>query len=252
MPEEVHENPENPAGPTSRRRLWNALLHPSRGQIIVGVLLAALGYAAVTQVRVTELDNSYAGYREQDLINVLNTTTNAAQRAESEIARLEQAREDLRSNTRKRQTAIDQATQTAETLQILAGQVPVTGPGLRITITEDSGAVDIDSLLDTVQELRTAGAEAMEFNDEVRVIAQTAFADGIGGISVDGALLASPYTIDVIGDPATLEGALSFPQGPAAQLIDDGAIVEVTRVTRVQIGSVRNSNGENEATKTSK
>ncbi len=251
MPEAPDEKAE-PIEPTSRSRLWEAMLRPSRGQVVVGVLLAALGYAAVTQVRVTELDNSYAGYREQDLINVLNTTTNAAQRAESEIARLERAREDLQSNTRKRQTAISQATQTAETLQILAGEVPVTGPGLRITITEQSGAVDIDSLLDTVQELRTAGAEAMEFNDQVRVVAQTAFADGIGGISVDGTLLASPYTIEVIGDPATLEGALSFPQGPAAQLRDDGAIVEVARQTSLQLGSVRSGSGGEQATKSRK
>jgi hypothetical protein len=78
---DVVEDIDSPVEPTSRSRLWEALRRPSRGQVIVGVLLAALGYAAVTQVRVTELDNSYAGYREQDLTNVLNTTTNAAQRS---------------------------------------------------------------------------------------------------------------------------------------------------------------------------
>ena len=37
-------------------------------------------------------------------------------------------------------------------------------------------------MLDTVQELRTAGAEAMQFNGKVRVVAQTSFEDAAGGI----------------------------------------------------------------------
>ena len=84
------------------------------------------------------------------------------------------------------------------------GWCPVTGPGIRITITEQTGPVDIDSVLDTVEELRSAGAEAMQFNGQVRVIAQTSLEDAVGGFSVDGTLVTSPYVIDVIGDPHTL------------------------------------------------
>ena len=94
--------------------------------------------------------------------------------------------------------------------------MPVTGPGIRITITEETGQVDIDSLLDTVQEMRTAFAEAMQFNGQVRVVASTSFEDGVGGIYVDGTLLEPPYVIDVIGDPATLHGGMVFPEGPIA------------------------------------
>ena len=59
-------------------------------------------------------------------------------------------------------------------------------PGVRITITEQTGPVDIDSVLDTVEELRSAGAEAMQFNGQVRVVAQTSLEDEVGGFSVDG------------------------------------------------------------------
>ena len=117
--------------------------------------------------------------------------------------------------------------------------MPVTGPGVRVTITEQTGPVDIDSILDTVEELRTAGAEAMQINDEVRVVAQTSFEDEVGGISVDGTQLTSPYVIDVIGDPHTLEGALVFSQGPASQLRDDGADVQIDELETVDIETVR-------------
>ena len=139
----------------------------------MAVLLGIVGFAAITQVRAYEVDDTYAGYREQALIDVLNGLAGTSQRAQAEITRLERTRDDLQSSTSARQAALDQAREQADTLDILAGTVPVTGPGIRITIEEVDGPVDIDSLLDTVQELRNAGAEAMQFNGEVRVVAQT-------------------------------------------------------------------------------
>jgi uncharacterized protein YlxW (UPF0749 family) len=227
-------------GASGRRRLREAMTRPSRGQVAVGVLLAGLGFAGVTQVRATEVDNSYAGYREQDLIDVFNTMTDATQRAQAEITRLERQKRDLTNSALQHDAAVAAAEQDTATLNILAGGVPVHGPGIRITITAaPDSPVRVDSLLDTMQELRAAGAEAMEFNDEVRAVAQTSFADGDGGILVGGTLLTSPFVIDVIGEPATLESALSFPLGPTEQLEGDGATVEVARVADVRIDSIR-------------
>ncbi len=228
------------SGISGRRRLRDAMTRPSRGQVAVGVLLAGLGFAGVTQVRATEVDNTYAGYREQDLIDVFNTMTDATQRAQAEIIRLERQKRDLTNSALQRDAAVAAAEQDTATLNILAGGVPVHGPGIRITITADSDSpVRVDSLLDTMQELRAAGAEAMEFNDEVRAVAQTSFADGEGGILVGGTLLTSPFVIDVIGEPATLESALSFPLGPTEQLEGDGATVDVEQVADVRIDSIR-------------
>ncbi|MGE5720209.1 MAG: DUF881 domain-containing protein, partial [Nocardioidaceae bacterium] len=55
-----------------------------------------------------------------------------------------------------------------------------------------------------------SGAEAIEINDTVRVVAQTALVDGEGGIVVDGTQLTPPYTLEVIGEPHTLERALNI------------------------------------------
>ncbi len=238
MPED--QTPSRPdRARAARHRLWQSSLKPSRSQVVVGLLLAALGFAAVTQVRSNELDDTYANYREQDLVDVLSTLTEASQRAQSELARLESTRRDLLNDNDRRKAALAQAEQAVDNLEILAGQVPVTGPGLRIVVTETTGSIEIDSLLDTIQELRTAGAEAIEFNDEVRIVAQSSFTDAVGGILVDDTLVSSPLVIDVIGDPRTLAGALSFVQGPTDQLEKDGATVEVTPLDVVQIDAVR-------------
>ncbi len=223
---------------SGRERLRRALVRPSRGQVVVAVLLALLGYAAVTQVRFNNVDNTYASLREQDLIDVLNGLAGATQRAESEITRLETTRNDLQSSTGKRQAALTQAQQDADTLAIMAGQVPVTGPGIRITITEEDGTIDVDSVVDMVQELRTAGAESMQFNGTARVVAQTAFDDATGGIEVGGERVTSPYVVDVIGDPDTLTGAVNFPKGPRDQFEDEGATVKVDKRAVLDITSV--------------
>jgi uncharacterized protein YlxW (UPF0749 family) len=237
MPESGKHTPI-PAGP-GRQRLVAALLKPSRAQLVVAALLAVLGFAAVTQVRAYQVDDTYAGYREQQLIDVLNGLAGTSQRAQAEISRLERRREELQSSTSAREAALAEARTRAETLDILAGTVPVTGPGLRITIEETDGTVDLGSLLDTIQELRTAGAEAMEFNDRVRVVAQTALEDAVGGIDVDGTQLAPPYVVDVIGEPSTLSGGLNFVEGPLDQLESDGATVTVQELRTVDVESVR-------------
>ena len=126
------------------------------------------------------------------------------------------------------------------TLNIVAGLVPVSGQGLRVTITESTSRVAVGSLLDTVQELRTAGAEAMEFNDSIRLGADSHFEDAVGGIELDGQLLEPPYVLDVIGDPHLLETALAFSSGPIETLqTDDGATVDVEELESVEITSVR-------------
>ncbi len=211
---------------------------PSRRQLVVAVLLAILGFGVVTQMRSVEVNDTYAGYTQQALIDVLNGLAGTTQRAETELARLEETRSRLLSDTSAEQAATEQARTEINTLEVLAGVVPVSGPGIRITITEVTGQVDIDSLLDTVQEMRTAFAEAMQINGQVRIVASTSFEDGVGGIYVDGTLLEPPYVIDVIGDPATLHGGMVFPEGPIEQLENDGAEVVVEELQSLDIEAV--------------
>jgi len=235
-------DPEDPVEPREdgRSRLWRAVARPTRGQAVVGVLLALVGFAAVTQVRSNQVDDTYAGLREQDLIDILNGLAGNTQRAQSEIQRLESARDDLQSATSARQTALEEARNRAQVLSVLAGTVPVSGPGVTITIKEVSGQVEIGPFIDMVQALRTAGAEAMQVNGKVRVVAQTSFEDGTGGIIVDDQLLEAPFTVDVIGNPDDLVDALRFPDGPQdAFAEDDGAELTFTEESEVQVETTR-------------
>ncbi|MCW2735564.1 DUF881 domain-containing protein [Nocardioides sp.] len=224
----------------SRDRLRTALTRPSRRQAVVAVLLAVLGFAFVVQVRDTKANDTYAGLRESELIQVLDGLTGTAERARREVDRLDARRDELRDESQARAAALDEAEQRVRTLNIIAGLVPVAGQGLRVTITESTSRVSVGSLLDTIQELRTAGAEAMELNDTIRLGADSSFDNAVGGIELDDQLLEPPYVLDVIGDPHILRTALTFSNGPIETLETlDGATVTVGDLESVEITSVR-------------
>ncbi|HEY0905045.1 MAG TPA: DUF881 domain-containing protein [Marmoricola sp.] len=206
----------------ARRRTVRALMHPGRGQVVVAVLLAVLGAAAVTQVRIAGSDDDYEGLRQADLIQALNGLQAASRRTEQDISELEETRDSLRDSNDRTATALRQAREELETLGVLAGTLAATGPGVRITVTVPDDHISLNYLLDGIEELRDAGAEAMEINDAVRVVAQTSFESAPGGIDVDGRVLRLPFVIDAIGDPDTLTTALRVPGG----FVDDIALDE--------------------------
>lgn len=220
-------------------RLRGSFLRPSRGQAVVAVLLALLAFAAVTQARLTGRGDTYSNLRESELIQALNGLQAASRKAERDISELENTRDRLRSSSQRRTAALEQARSQLETLGVLAGTVPATGPGLRITVADPGGELSLNHLLDGIEELRNAGVEAMEINDKVRVVAQTSFEDAPDGIRVDGQALKAPYVIDAIGSPTTLSGALNFDGGFIDDVELDGGQVTVKKRQLVRVAVTR-------------
>ena len=234
MPDDAPEPP-----PSGVDRLRHSFFAPSRGQAVVAVLVGVLAFAAVTQARITGKDDTYAGLRQSELIQALNGLQSASRKAERDISDLEATRNRLRNSTQRRTTALEQATTEVKTLGVLAGTVPATGPGIRITVQDPKGGLSLNHLLDGVEELRNAGVEAIEINDKVRVIAQTSFEDVSGGVRVDGVVLKPPYVIDAIGNAGTLAGALQFQGGFSDDVALDGGSVKVKKEDRIDVTVTR-------------
>ena len=224
---------------TGRERLTAALRRPSRGQAVVGALLMLLGFAAVVQVRANDQDQNFVGARQNDLIALINTLALATDRAEAEIVELERTRDALRDDAEATQTAVTVARQRVETLGILAGTLPATGPGVRVTVEARSGTIGTDQLLNGLEELRNAGAEAIEINDTVRVVAQTGLVDSPAeGLVVGGTPVQPPYVVEAVGDPYTLATALDFDGGFIEEVESVGGQVRVEQLDEIEIASV--------------
>jgi uncharacterized protein YlxW (UPF0749 family) len=237
---------EPPPRGLGRRRLRTAFLaRPTRGHLVAAVLCAVLGFAVAVQVRSNQ-DAGLSGLRQTDLVRILDDVTERANRLQAEARDLENTRSQVTGGSNSTRAALEEARRRTETLGILAGTLPASGPGIEFTISDPNGKVGSDVLLDALQELRDAGGEVFEIGEidgsEVRVVASSSLTDGSGadpGIVVDGITLHSPYRFRVIGDSRTLAGALDIPGGVLDVLNQDGAQGIVTQRTDVSITSLR-------------
>jgi uncharacterized protein YlxW (UPF0749 family) len=91
----------------------------------------------------------------------------------------------------------------ADRLRAIEGVAPVHGPGIVLKI--DAPLTPLD-LQDEMNNLRTAGAEAIALND-VRIVTGSAITVRAGVLEVDGINVQRPWTLQAIGDPARLPAA---------------------------------------------
>ena len=109
------EHRTDPEPEPGRDRLRKAVVRPSRRQVVVAALLAVLGFAFVVQVRDTAANDTYAGLRESELVEVLDGLTGTAERARREVDRLEARRDELANENQARFAALDEAEQRVRT-----------------------------------------------------------------------------------------------------------------------------------------
>ncbi|MER7892802.1 DUF881 domain-containing protein [Micromonospora sp. NPDC094482] len=215
----------------------------SAAGVMIAVLLALLGFTLVVQLKTTSADPTLGATRQEDLVRILSDLDARENRLRQDIAALEESQRQLRSGEQGRQAALDEATRRADELGILAGTLPATGPGLTVEFKAGAKPVSATRVLDAVQELRGAGAEAMQISGgdraTVRIIASTYFLDGENGsLVVDGRRLTGPYTITVIGDPATMRTALTIPGGVVASVQGDGGTVTPEEHEAVEVSAL--------------
>jgi uncharacterized protein YlxW (UPF0749 family) len=222
-------------------RLKRAMFRRSgRSQVAAGAILGLLGFMTVLQLQVQSTDDNYSTATRPQLIQILDGLGQRNSRLQDEVAQLEAEKRQLQSGADSSRAATEQAQKRADALGILAGTVKATGPGIHLTIENANGSLVSALLLNTVQELRDAGAEALEINDKVRITASTAFVDGgaKGGVLVDGVRLTGPFRLDVIGDPSTLETAMRIPGGVEDEVKQQGGLVTVSQQEDVDVTSL--------------
>lgn len=213
--------------------------HPRRSQVLIGLILAVLGFALAVQLRTARESSRFASARQEDLVRILADLNARGERLRAEIEELERSRDRLAGGAGQEQAALEETRKRRDVLRVLAGTVAATGPGIELTINDPEHAVTADVLLDVMQELRDAGAEALQVGD-VRLTASSWFADSGSGILADAKPLRAPYVFTAIGDPHTLADAMEIPGG----VIDTvsaraGATTEIAQRDRVVVDALR-------------
>ncbi|MDO4411895.1 DUF881 domain-containing protein [Cutibacterium sp.] len=232
------------------RKIGKDLTSVSTGQIVVAVILCLCSFMVVTQVRSHHNQDAYSTMSRADLVTMLDTLSESSRQLDSEIADLRATMRELQSGANSRKVAQQEAQDQLAGAQVLAGTVPVHGPGITITIDDPDEKVTSDMMLDAVEEMRDAGAEAMVLNNTVRIVANTWFAASPDGLQVSETTISRPYTLTVIGEPHALQEGARFRGGLVSQMESDkvGASVEITTSQDLTISAVAHPRAMTHAT----
>ncbi|MGN6332645.1 MAG: DUF881 domain-containing protein [Motilibacteraceae bacterium] len=190
----------------------------SRVLAVVGVALVGLLLAtSALQLR------AHASRKDHnDLVSRVKQATRATDQVAADVDRLRGQIAAARADGLALTAAGRAASDRLDALEVLSGAVPVTGPGLVVTVDDAKSAGAVDSTgqprLDTgddpgrvrdrdlqkvVNGLWAAGAEAIAINGQ-RLTATTAIRNAGQAILVAYRPLQPPYVISAIGDPDTL------------------------------------------------
>ncbi|MCV7313166.1 DUF881 domain-containing protein [Mycobacterium paraffinicum] len=239
------KRPRPEIGPVRRTGL-SALVRGGRSRLAFGMLAALLclllGVAIVTQVRQNESGDSLETARPADLLVLLDSLRQREATLNAEVNELQNTLNSLQASGNNDQAAIQAAQAKLAALSILAGAVGATGPGVTVTIDDPGPGVSPEVILDVINELRAAGAEAIEINDahqSVRVGVDTWVVGMPGSLTVDTKTLSPPYSILAIGDPPTLAAAMNIPGGAEDSIKRVGARMSVRQADRVDVTTLR-------------
>jgi len=206
--------------------------------LLIGALLAVLGFALAVQLRSQAKNDSLAGARQDDLARILDDQNGRIDRLQRQIGDLQAAKQRLSASGTDSTAAREEAQRQADALAVLTGTVPAHGPGVEVTISDPRDGLKAEDLLDVVEELRGAGAEVIQFG-AVRVTTGSSFVDAADGVRLDGNLLTRPFLVRAIGEPKTMDTALNIQGGVVDTVGSVGGVVSIRQQNQVSVTATR-------------
>jgi len=208
----------------------------TKANALAALLAILLGFAVATQVRQTQV-LGLESLRQSELVTILDNTTLLSARLDQNARELQATRDELISGSTSGAAALTAAQERLDTLRVLAGTAQAHGPGIRMTINDPGAKVTAPLLLDAIEELRDAGAEAIQVGS-ARVVASSYFGQAGSGVEIDGTTVTNPYVILAIGDPQTLSSAMEIPGGLSENVRQLGATITTNQSTDLVVGAL--------------
>ena len=212
-------------------------------QIAVAVVCMVLGIMVSVQFRTVKQGvGPVSEYRARELAAQLK-------KVREENVKLQNVKNDYESKIKEFEDTASQGSLYAKILKeeldqarILAGIEDVEGPGITVVVDDlkfsekvNYPLISYSMLLELLNELNAAGAEAVSINEQ-RIISTSEIRQ-IGGIhiNINTVSFAPPFVFKAIGDPKTLEAALRLREGIAEKLENSGVAVTITQEQLIKI-----------------
>lgn len=196
------------------------------GIIVVGLLALCIGLVISIQISTTQgsdvgglVPASKLKVYERELTKVRAEKEDAL----SELNKIEARMNDIEKNKANEDFFLKGIVTDLEKYKMSSGVVDVKGPGVIINIDDplpaegfvEQGSVIMDNyelLLRLVNKLKDAGAEAISINEQ-RIVATTEISLAGSNVNINGVPTAPPYAVKAIGNPDTIESAITIKYG---------------------------------------
>jgi uncharacterized protein YlxW (UPF0749 family) len=203
-------------------------------KLLVGVAAALVGLMVVTQLRLEHIVPPPSSTSR--LLTLLKAADERQTRLQAEVTQLHQEL----AQKLTAEAAAKRLSQELTQAEILAGTVPVTGPGIIIRWSNGTAPAafqiqDIDLLL-LVNELRAAGANAIAINGQ-RITGQSEIRNAANYILINNSQQAAPFTIEAIGPVSTMVQAIELPGGLMDQSVSEGRTMKITTARSLTLPS---------------
>ena len=212
----------------------------NRGELAVMAVCVVVGFLLAAQLRGVQLagaaDATNAS-RLETLQSLYNDVVEERDGLTEQVGQLQSELELYRQQAASGDEGSEALKTELEQMEITAGLTDVEGPGVTVVL-EDSTQANVtgdeadylihdNDILSVINELRSAGAEAISLNGE-RILATSEVRCTGEVVTVNGRRYAAPYVIFAIGDPDTLYSALTMRNGVVDILSQWGITVRVT------------------------
>jgi len=190
-------------------------------QISLTIAFVFLGLLLSLQFRTYRAHrNDLASQSTETLAAMAKTLNSRYYELIQEVGDLRAQQKLIEKNAAQDQDVAASMRMETEKLNIANGYIPVSGPGLTVSVpSETNGVFSQFDVIDIVNELWNAGAEAVAVNN-IRVNSFTTVMpdEDYVNILVNGRKLAFPIVISAIGEPGTLDKGIAIPRGVIDEL----------------------------------
>lgn len=200
------------------------------------VMVMTMQFKIVNETDITAIENM----REAELKAEL---ANWKEKYEETCTQYDETQAKIQEYKEKEQSDIESSELVKKELEqanTLLGKTDVEGEGIIITLREtnleETGMIDANDILDIVNELRNAGAEAISINEE-RIInmSDIVFINEIFVNKINGQKIEAPYVVKAIGKASYLESALIGNGGPVDKMKKIGHDITIEKPNKVTI-----------------
>lgn len=213
--------------------------------LILGIMCFILTIGIVVQVKTVNNNGTTVGVKQEEselktqVLKMKEKYENSYEKLQRTELELEKTRENATNNNEELKNLEKQIKEA----NVLLGMTDVKGKGVSITVTDgvvSSNTLKVEDLiihntdlLCIVNELKNAGAEAIEINGK-RVVGTTAINCDGNVITVNGEKVTSPFTINAIGYPELLS-TLNRAGGYLSALNEDNVKTEFKKNNKINI-----------------